>query len=52
MTSGRELVVLLTKPSMFVKFLVQAWRWCGGWNKEHYILVHGGSNSFWHAKRC
>jgi hypothetical protein len=47
MTFGRELVVLLTKPSMFSKFLVHAWRWCGGLNKEHSILVHGGSNSFW-----
>ena len=26
MTFGRELVVLLTKPSMFGKFLVHAWR--------------------------
>jgi hypothetical protein len=26
MNSGRELVVLLTKPSMFGKFLVYAWR--------------------------
>jgi hypothetical protein len=25
MTFGRELVVLLTKPSMFGKFLVHAW---------------------------
>jgi len=26
MTFGRELVVLLTKPSMFSKFLVHVWR--------------------------
>jgi hypothetical protein len=23
-----------------------------GLNEEHSILVHWGSNSFWHAKRC
>jgi len=26
MTFGRELVVVLTKPSIFGKFLVHAWR--------------------------
>jgi hypothetical protein len=26
MSLGRELVVLLTKPSMFGKFVVHAWR--------------------------
>jgi hypothetical protein len=52
MSIERELVVLLTKPSMFGKFVVHEWRQCGGLNKEHSILVHGGSNSFWHAKRC
>jgi hypothetical protein len=57
MTFGRELaqelVVLLTKPSMFGKFLVHAWRWYGGSNKEHSISVHGGSKKYfiaWHAK--
>ena len=49
MSFGRELVVLLTKPSMFGKFVVHA---CGGLNIEHSISVHKGSNSFWHAKRC
>jgi len=47
MTFGRELVVLLTKPSMFGKFLVHAWRWCGGLNIEHSLSVHEGPNSFW-----
>jgi hypothetical protein len=46
MTFGRELVVLLTNPSMFGKFYEHAWRWCGGLNKEHSISVHGGPNSF------
>jgi hypothetical protein len=49
MTFGRDLVVLLRKPSMFGKVLVLVWRWCGhcgGLNKEHSISVHGGSNSF------
>ena len=40
MTFGRELVVLLTKPSMSGKFLVHVWRLCGGLNKEHYVSVH------------
>jgi hypothetical protein len=52
MTFGRELVVLLTEPSMFGKFLVHAWRSCGDLNNEHSISVHEGSNSVWHAKRC
>ena len=46
MTFGRELVVLLKNPFMFGKFLMHVWRECGGMNKEHSILVHGGSNSF------
>ena len=46
MTFGSELVVLNTKPSMFGKFLVHAWRWCGGLNKEHYILVMEGQTHF------
>ena len=49
-TFCRELVVLHTTPSMFDKFSVHAWRW--SLNKEHSLLVHRGSNSFWHAKRC
>jgi hypothetical protein len=49
MNFGRELVVLLTKPSMFGNFVVHAWRKCGGLNKEHSISVHEGPNS-WHAK--
>jgi hypothetical protein len=37
MTFGMELVVLLTKPSMFGKFLVHVWRYCGGLNKENIL---------------
>ena len=42
-------------------FLVRSWLfwqvfvaclWCGDLSKEHSILIHWGSNSFWHAKRC
>ena len=40
MTFGRELVVLLTKPSMFGKFLLHVYRSCGDKNKERSILVH------------
>ena len=40
MTFGRELVIWLTKPSMFGKFMVHVWRWCGGLNKEHSISIH------------
>ena len=40
MTFGKELVVMLRKPSMFGKFLGACWRPCGGLNKEHSILVH------------
>ena len=50
MTFGRELVVLLAKPSMLGKFLVHAWEVVWSLNKECFISVHGGSNSFWHAK--
>jgi hypothetical protein len=32
--------------SMFGKFLVHAWSWCGGLNKVHFIAVQSGSNSF------
>ena len=39
MNLGQELVVLHTKPSMFVKFVVHAWRYCVHLNKEHSILV-------------
>ena len=42
MSFGRELVVLPTKPSMFGKFVVHAWRWGGGLKIEHSISVHGG----------
>ena len=52
MTFDWELAVMHTTPSMFSKFLVHAWRYCGGLHREHSILVHLGSNSFWHAKRC
>jgi hypothetical protein len=52
MTFGRELVVLLTKLSMFGRILVHGWRQCGGLNNEHSISVDEGPNSFWHAKRC
>ena len=38
MTFGRELVVLLTKSSMFVKFLMHVWRSCGGLNNEHFYI--------------
>ena len=31
---GSELVVLHTKKFMFSMFLVHAWTWCGGLNKE------------------
>ena len=47
MSFGRELDVLPTKPSMFGKFVVHAWRWGGGLKIEHSISVHGGSNSLW-----
>ena len=46
MSVGRELVVLLTKSSMFGKLHVHVWRSSGGLNKEHSISVHGGSKSF------
>ena len=43
MTFGRELVVLLAKPSMLGKLLVHVWRSCGGLNKamieENWQLV-------------
>ena len=48
---GRELVVHRTKLTMFGMFWVDAWRWFGGLNTTLSILVHLGSNSFWHAKR-
>jgi hypothetical protein len=31
--------------SMFGKFLVHAWNWCGGLNKEHSKSIHQGPNS-------
>ena len=40
MTFDRELVVLLTKPYVFGRFLVQVWRSYGDLNKEHSISVH------------
>jgi hypothetical protein len=40
MSFGRELVVLLTKLSMFGKFVVHAWREGGGLKIEHSISVH------------
>ena len=52
MNFDRELVVLHMIPHMFGKFVVHAWRLCGGLNVKHPILVHKGSNSSWHGKRC
>jgi hypothetical protein len=52
MTFGQKLVVLRTTPSMFGRFLVDAWRQCGGLIKEHSLSVRCSSNSFWHSKRC
>ena len=40
MTFGRELVVLLTKPSMSDELLVHVWRSCGGLNEGHFVSVH------------
>lgn len=40
MTFGGESVVLHTRPSIFGKFLVRAWRYCGGLNEEHSRSVH------------
>jgi hypothetical protein len=41
MTSGRELVVLHTIPSMVGKFSVHAQGECGGLNREeHCMSVH------------
>ena len=45
-TFGGELVVLHTTPSMYDRFLVHAWRQCGGLNEEPSISIHSGSNSF------
>ena len=43
MAFGQELVDLLTRHSMFGRFLVHAWRWqCGGLNIEHSISVDYG----------
>ena len=33
---------LHTTLSMLGKILLQAWSWCGGFNKEHSIFVHWG----------
>lgn len=35
--SGREFVVLHATPSMYGKFVVHAWWYCGGLNEEHSI---------------
>ena len=39
MTFGQELVVLHTSPCMFGKFLVHAWRKCGGSRGANMSLV-------------
>jgi hypothetical protein len=44
MTYGHELVNLRTRPPMVGKFLVDAWRCCGGSTEEHSISVHSVSN--------
>ena len=36
---GQELVELHTRPSMFSKFLMHAWKWFGGLNKEHFYIA-------------
>lgn len=36
------------KTFMFIKFLVDAWSQCGGFNKEHFLFVHWESNSLRH----
>lgn len=41
-----ELVNLRTRLPMVGKFLVDAWRCCGGSTEEHSISVHSVSNSF------
>ena len=46
MNFGKEWVVLPTKPSMFGKFVVHAWKYGGGLKIEHSISVHEESNSF------
>ena len=46
MTFGWELVILHTRPSMFGKFLVDAWRWCRGLNKEHLHQFIEGQTHF------
>ena len=53
MTFGRELVVLLTTPSMFGKFLVHLWKLCGGLNKGHsiYRFIEGQTH-FGKFNRC
>ena len=42
MDIGWELVVLQITTSIFGKFLVHAWKECGGLNKEHSISVIEG----------
>ena len=37
-----ELVVLHSTPSLVCRFLVHAWMWCGGSNRDHSILVIEG----------
>ena len=39
-TFCQKLVGLHTRPSVFGKFSVHAWRYCGGLNKEKSISVH------------
>jgi hypothetical protein len=40
MTFDQDLVVLQVILSMFGRFVVHSWRWCGGMNKEHPMPVH------------
>ena len=51
MTYGHELVNLHTRPAMVRKFLVDAWRCCGGSTEEHPISVFSVSNSFLSRKK-
>ena len=39
-TFGQELIVVHTTPPIISKFLVHAWRSCGGLHEEHSISVH------------
>ena len=47
----RRCLFCIQHPPMLNKFLLHAWRYCGGLDVEHSILVYWRSNSFWHAKK-